>query len=190
MNGLVDVTRAVSHGRTCRMSWVEIALLAVGLSMDAFAVSVGKGLAMRRLNLGSGVRASARVRLLPGVHALDRLVGRLALRRTDHRIRPLDRLRSVGAIGGKMLWRPCGATRTVPRRRRTPACRCANCSSLRWKRHVHRRLGGGRRLLSDLKHLAHGGDDRGDHRCVAVRGCRWATGSGQPSSGLPSSLAG
>lgn len=33
------------------MSIVEIVLIAVGLAMDAFAVAVGKGLAMRRLNL-------------------------------------------------------------------------------------------------------------------------------------------
>lgn len=30
------------------MSWVEIVLIAVGLSMDAFAVAIGKGLAMKR----------------------------------------------------------------------------------------------------------------------------------------------
>lgn len=33
------------------MSFVEVVLIAVGLAMDAFAVSVGKGLAMRRLDL-------------------------------------------------------------------------------------------------------------------------------------------
>nr|NLI49195.1 manganese efflux pump [Propionibacterium sp.] len=33
------------------MSFVEVVLIAVGLAMDAFAVSVGKGLAMRRLYL-------------------------------------------------------------------------------------------------------------------------------------------
>ena len=32
------------------MGFVELALIAVGLSMDAFAVSVCKGLGMRKLN--------------------------------------------------------------------------------------------------------------------------------------------
>ena len=34
------------------MSLAELLLVAIGLSMDAFAVAVGKGLSMRRLNLG------------------------------------------------------------------------------------------------------------------------------------------
>ena len=33
------------------MGFVELFLIAVGLSMDAFAVSVGKGLSMKRLDL-------------------------------------------------------------------------------------------------------------------------------------------
>lgn len=33
------------------MGFVELLLLAIGLSMDAFAVSVCKGLCMKRLNL-------------------------------------------------------------------------------------------------------------------------------------------
>ena len=34
------------------MGWVELFLIAVGLSMDAFAVSVCKGLTMRRCTPG------------------------------------------------------------------------------------------------------------------------------------------
>ena len=34
------------------MGFAELFLIAVGLSMDAFAVSVCKGLCMKRLNMG------------------------------------------------------------------------------------------------------------------------------------------
>lgn len=34
------------------MSWIELFLIATGLSMDAFAVSICKGLAMKRCTLG------------------------------------------------------------------------------------------------------------------------------------------
>lgn len=37
------------------MALFDLFLIAVGLSMDAFAVSVGKGLSMRRLNLGQAL---------------------------------------------------------------------------------------------------------------------------------------
>ena len=37
------------------MGFVELFLIAVGLSMDAFAVSICKGLGMRRLNMGQAV---------------------------------------------------------------------------------------------------------------------------------------
>lgn len=44
-----------TEGRFNTMGFGELALLAVGLSMDAFAVSICKGLAMKRATLKSGL---------------------------------------------------------------------------------------------------------------------------------------
>jgi putative Mn2+ efflux pump MntP len=56
------------------MGFVELFLLAVGLSMDAFAVSVCKGLSMQRLNLKSMVTVGA---WFGGFQALMPLIGYL-----------------------------------------------------------------------------------------------------------------
>ncbi len=86
------------------MSWVEIALLAVGLSMDAFAVSVGKGLAMRRLNLG---QASALALAFGFFQGFMPLIGWLVGSRFAELITAFDHWIAFGLlalIGGKMLW--------------------------------------------------------------------------------------
>lgn len=41
------------------MSIIEIALIGVGLAMDAFAVSICKGLAMRRMNYKKAIIIAA-----------------------------------------------------------------------------------------------------------------------------------
>ena len=43
------------YERTFFMSLVELLLISVGLAMDAFSVSVCKGLSMKKLNLKGGV---------------------------------------------------------------------------------------------------------------------------------------
>jgi putative Mn2+ efflux pump MntP len=37
--------------KECTVNYVEIALIGVGLSMDAFAVAICKGLGMKRVNM-------------------------------------------------------------------------------------------------------------------------------------------
>ena len=54
------------------MGFVELLLLAIGLSMDAFAVSVCKGLCMKRLNLR---QATVVALFFGGFQALMPLVG-------------------------------------------------------------------------------------------------------------------
>ena len=50
------------------MGMMELFLIAVGLSMDAFAVAVCKGLALRKVNLGQ-ILGGAVVWRLPGADA-------------------------------------------------------------------------------------------------------------------------
>ena len=74
------------------MGFVELLLLAIGLSMDAFAVSVCKGLCMKRLNL--------RQALMP-------LVGWALGTQFEQFITPVDHWIAfvlLALIGGKMLW--------------------------------------------------------------------------------------
>ena len=54
------------------MGFVELLLLAVGLSMDAFAVSICKGLSMKKANLGAGAICGA---WFGGFQALMPLIG-------------------------------------------------------------------------------------------------------------------
>lgn len=55
------------------MGLLELFLLAIGLSMDAFAVSVCKGLAMQKVNFRSAAHLRRVVRRLSGADALHRL---------------------------------------------------------------------------------------------------------------------
>lgn len=86
------------------MGFVELFLIAVGLSMDAFAVSVCKGLCMKRLNM----RQAAVIALFfGGFQALMPLVGWALGTQFEAYITPVDHWIAfvlLGIIGGKMLW--------------------------------------------------------------------------------------
>ena len=86
------------------MGIAELLLIAVGLSMDAFAVSVCRGLGMRRLNL----RTAAVLALFFGCfQALMPLVGWALGSQLMWLIAPVDHWVAfvlLAFIGGKMLW--------------------------------------------------------------------------------------
>ena len=86
------------------MGVIEIALIGVGLSMDAFAVSICKGLAMPRLN-----KAQALVIALffGGFQALMPAIGWLLGTQLEAYITAVDHWIAfvlLAFIGGKMLW--------------------------------------------------------------------------------------
>ena len=86
------------------MGFVELLLLAIGLSMDAFAVSVCKGLCMKRLNLR---QATVVALFFGGFQALMPLVGWALGTRFEQFITPVDHWIAfvlLALIGGKMLW--------------------------------------------------------------------------------------
>ncbi len=86
------------------MGFVELFLLGVGLSMDAFAVAVCKGLGMRRVNY----RHAAIIALFFGAfQGLMPLVGWLLGTQFESFVTPIDHWVAfvlLGGIGGKMLW--------------------------------------------------------------------------------------
>lgn len=86
------------------MGFVELFLVAVGLSMDAFAVSVCKGLCMKRLD----VRQALVIALFfGGFQALMPLVGWALGTQFEQYITPVDHWIAfvlLAFIGGKMLW--------------------------------------------------------------------------------------
>ncbi len=91
-------------GKRTIVGFVELFLIGVGLSMDAFAVSICKGLSMSRLNM----RQAAVISLFfGGFQALMPLIGwALGSQLTDF-ITPIDHWIAFGLlafVGGKMLW--------------------------------------------------------------------------------------
>lgn len=86
------------------MGFVELFLIGVGLSMDAFAVSICKGLGMSRLNMKQAAVISL---FFGGFQALMPLIGwALGSQLTDF-ITPIDHWIAFGLlafVGGKMLW--------------------------------------------------------------------------------------
>lgn len=91
-------------GERTIVGFVELSLIGVGLSMDAFAVSICKGLGMSRLNM----RQAAVISLFfGGFQALMPLIGwALGSQLTDF-ITPIDHWIAFGLlafVGGKMLW--------------------------------------------------------------------------------------
>ena len=88
------------------MGIVELFLIAVGLSMDAFAVSVCKGLAIR--NMKSSLKYSVIVGLYFGVfQAVMPLIGYLLGAQFSDKITSIDHWVVFGllcVIGGKMIW--------------------------------------------------------------------------------------
>lgn len=86
------------------MGIVELLLTAVGLSMDAFAVSICRGLGMRRLNLRTAVVLAL---FFGGFQALMPLMGWALGSQFMWLIGPVDHWVAfvlLAFIGGKMLW--------------------------------------------------------------------------------------
>lgn len=86
------------------MGIVELLLTAVGLSMDAFAVSVCRGLGMRRLDLRTAMVLAL---FFGGFQALMPLVGWALGSQLMWLIGPVDHwvaFALLAFIGGKMLW--------------------------------------------------------------------------------------
>lgn len=86
------------------MGFVELFLIAVGLSMDAFAVSICKGLCMKRLNMKQAVVIAL---FFGGFQAFMPLVGWLLGTQFEQLITPVDHWIAfvlLALIGGKMLW--------------------------------------------------------------------------------------
>ncbi len=86
------------------MDLFELLLLAVGLSMDAFAVSVCKGLGMRRVNVKVAVVLGL---FFGGFQALMPTIGWALGSQLLWLIAPIDHWIAFGLlafIGGKMLW--------------------------------------------------------------------------------------
>lgn len=86
------------------MGLVELLLVAVGVSMDAFAVSICRGLGMRTLNLRTGAVLAL---FFGGFQALMPLVGWALGSQFMGVIAPVDHWVAfvlLAFIGGKMLW--------------------------------------------------------------------------------------
>ena len=86
------------------MALFDLLLIAVGLSMDAFAVSIGKGLSMRRLDLG---QAAVIALFFGGFQALMPFLGWLLGAQFAQVVDALAGWIAFGLlafIGGKMIW--------------------------------------------------------------------------------------
>ena len=86
------------------MSIFELFLIAVGLSMDAFAVAVCRGLSMKRLNLKQGAVVAL---FFGGFQGLMPLIGWVLGKQFEQYIVKIDHWIAfglLGYIGGKMIW--------------------------------------------------------------------------------------
>ncbi|MBQ9041184.1 MAG: manganese efflux pump [Eggerthellaceae bacterium] len=86
------------------MGFAELFLIAVGLSMDAFAVSVCKGLGMKRLNMG---QAAVIALFFGGFQALMPLIGWFVGAQFAHFVNAYAHwiaFALLAFVGGKMLW--------------------------------------------------------------------------------------
>ena len=86
------------------MGFAELFLIGVGLSMDACAVAICKGLAMRRVNYRHALVIAV---LFGGFQALMPLVGWALGTRFERFVTPVDHwiaFALLAFIGGKMLW--------------------------------------------------------------------------------------
>ena len=86
------------------MGVAELLLLAVGLSMDAFAVSIGKGLSMKRLNMG---QAAVIALFFGGFQALMPTLGWLVGEGFGQFVSAIEgciAFALLAFIGAKMLW--------------------------------------------------------------------------------------
>lgn len=86
------------------MDWAQLVLIAVSLSMDAFAVALCKGLCMKRINY----KHAGVIALFFGVfQALMPLIGWFLGKQFEQYITPIDHWIAfvlLGYIGGKMIW--------------------------------------------------------------------------------------
>jgi len=86
------------------MDWIQLVLIAVSLSMDAFAVALCKGLCMKRINYKhAGVIAL----FFGAFQALMPLIGWFLGKQFEQYITPIDHWIAfvlLGYIGGKMIW--------------------------------------------------------------------------------------
>lgn len=86
------------------MSIIELLLLGIGLSMDAFAAAVCKGLGMRKLNWRQGGLVAL---FFGGFQGLMPLAGWFLGRQFEQYITRVDHWIAfllLGYIGGKMIW--------------------------------------------------------------------------------------
>ena len=86
------------------MGFVELLLIGVGLSMDAFAVAICKGLGMSRLNMK---QASVIALFFGAFQAIMPLIGWAAGSWLADLITPIDHwvaFALLAFVGGKMLW--------------------------------------------------------------------------------------
>lgn len=107
------------------MTWIELLLTAVGLSMDAFAVAMCKGLDMQRLN---GKHAVVIGLFFGGFQALMPLIGYLLGTQFAHLISSVDHwvvFALLAFIGVRMIWEAArgGEDET--------ACQCGGALNLR-----------------------------------------------------------
>jgi len=104
------------------MKTLELLLIALGLSMDAFAVSVASGATMKRLHLPNALKMAL---FFGGFQALMPVLGWLAGLGMKSFISGVDHWIAFGllsAVGGKMLYESlkikeeedCGGTKTCP----------------------------------------------------------------------------
>lgn len=101
------------------MGFSEIFLIALGLSMDAFAVSVCKGLGMKKLSYKNTLLIGA---FFGGFQAIMPLVGWLLGTQFESYITAFDHWIAfvlLGIIGGKMIWESC----------KTDTEECAKCEN-------------------------------------------------------------
>lgn len=86
------------------MTLLEIFLIGVGLSMDAFAVAVGKGLTMKRLDVKQAIIIAA---FFGGFQALMPAIGWALGAQFAHFVTSVDHWVAfilLTFIGGKMIW--------------------------------------------------------------------------------------
>lgn len=86
------------------MGFIELILLAIGLSMDAFAVAVCKGLNMRKVNYKHTLLIAL---FFGGFQAIMPLIGWVLGKQFEQYITSFDHWIAFGLlvlIGGKMIW--------------------------------------------------------------------------------------
>lgn len=96
--------RAASDFFVDGVAGMELVLIAVGLSMDAFAVALCKGLCMKKLNYAQGAVIAL---FFGGFQLLMPLIGWLLGKQFERYITPVDHwiaFALLAYIGGKMIW--------------------------------------------------------------------------------------